>query len=93
MNYCSYKAAWEKAIRKIFDSQYSEQHQHTIPTLPEMIEAARQDWLYAQQVYNNVSDDDLIDHAAYLIQAAEKKYVYLLKQARQQENILEKRLN
>lgn len=92
MNYYSYKAAWEKVIRKIFDTQYSSE-QHSIPTLPEMIEAARQDWLYAQQVYNDVSDEDLIDHAAYLIQAAEKKYVYLLKQARQQESTFEKRLN
>jgi hypothetical protein len=52
--------------------------------LSEIVEAARQDWVMAQRYYNNVSDPDLVDHAVYQIQAAEKKYAYLLKQARRQ---------
>ena len=52
--------------------------------LAEIVEAARQDWLMAQMYYNNVSDPDLVDHAVYQMQAAEKKYNYLLKQARLQ---------
>lgn len=52
--------------------------------LCETVEAARQDWLMALKYYDNVSDPDLIDHAVYQIQAAEKKYAYLLKEARRQ---------
>lgn len=50
--------------------------------LLEQLEEARQEWLSAQNFYNNVTDADLVDYAAYLIQAAEKKYTYLLKRAR-----------
>lgn len=54
-----------------------------LPGLPDVVEQARQEWLAAQSYYNSVTDSDLIDHAVYLMQAAEKKYIYLLKQARQ----------
>lgn len=53
-----------------------------LPSLATVVEEARQEWLNAQYYYNTVSDQDLIDHAVYLMQAAEKKYIYLLKQAR-----------
>jgi len=53
-----------------------------IPPLPQAVEAARLEWLMAQNYYNTVSDKDLVDHAVYLMQATEKKYMYLLKKAR-----------
>ncbi len=53
-----------------------------LPSLPVVVEEARREWINAQYYYNTVSDSDLIDHAVYLMQAAEKKYMYLLKQAR-----------
>ena len=53
-----------------------------VPALSEAVEQARREWLCAQNYYNAVSDSDLVDHATYLIQAAEKKYMYLLKKAR-----------
>jgi hypothetical protein len=55
-----------------------------MPALAEVVEQARREWLSAQNYYNSVSDTDLVDHAVYLMQAAEKKYVYLLKKARQE---------
>ncbi|MDR3566365.1 MAG: YaaL family protein [Negativicutes bacterium] len=55
-----------------------------IQALPEAIEQARREWLNAQNYYNSVSDSDLVDHAVYLMQAAEKKYIYLLKKARRE---------
>ncbi|MDF2568860.1 MAG: hypothetical protein K0R55_464 [Sporomusa sp.] len=55
---------------------------HYPPPLVEQIEQAKQECISAQNYYNNVSDADLVDHAAFLIQAAEKKYTYLLKRAR-----------
>jgi len=50
--------------------------------LSEQLKQAKYEWLSAQNYYNNVSDADLVDYAAYHIQAAEKKYTYLLKRAR-----------
>jgi hypothetical protein len=55
-----------------------------VPALTDSIEQARQDWLDAQNYYNSVSDSDLVDHAVYMMQAAEKKYTYLLKEARRE---------
>jgi hypothetical protein len=55
-----------------------------VPDLPDVIEQARQEWLSAQSYYNSVSDSDLVDHAVYTMQAAEKKYMYLLKKARRE---------
>jgi hypothetical protein len=55
-----------------------------IQALPDAIEQARREWLCAQNYYNSVSDSDLVDHAVYLMQAAEKKYIYLLKRARRE---------
>lgn len=55
-----------------------------MPALIDVVEQARREWLSAQNYYNSVSDSDLVDHAVYLMQAAEKKYTYLLKKARQE---------
>jgi len=49
-----------------------------------LIEDARKEWLAAKNYFDNVSDPDLIDHAVFVSQAAEKRYMYLLKQARSQ---------
>lgn len=63
--------------------QFGEKNESSpLPPLPVVVEEARKEWLNAQSYYNTVSDQDLIDHAVYLMQAAEKKYIYLLKQAR-----------
>lgn len=45
------------------------------------IEKARAEWLAARTYFDNVTDPDLIDHAIYTIEAAERKYMYLLRHA------------
>lgn len=54
----------------------------SLPALAEVVEQAKREWLCAQNYYNSVSDTDLVDHAVFMMQAAEKKYMYLLKKAR-----------
>jgi len=49
----------------------------------DLVEVARQEWLAAQLFFNSVADPDLVDHAIYRIDAAEKKYLYLLRKARE----------
>lgn len=53
------------------------------PDMIESLEKARRDWHYAKTYFNCVSDPDLIDHAIFYMSATEKKYVYLLKKARE----------
>jgi len=53
------------------------------PDIMENLETARRDWQYAQAYFNSVQDPDLIDHAIFYMGATEKKYTYLLKQAKE----------
>lgn len=51
------------------------------PDVVAAIDRAKQDWESAQAYFDNVTDPDLIDHAIFAIEAAERKYIYLLKRA------------
>lgn|GEM_PF-863551 len=55
-----------------------------VPTFEEAAEAAREEWARAMSYFDQVVDPDLIDYAAYSLRAAERKYVYLLKKAREE---------
>lgn len=48
------------------------------------VERARQEWLTSKIYFETVSDPDLVDHAIHLMAAAEKRYMYLLRRAREQ---------
>ncbi|MGE5422377.1 MAG: DUF2508 family protein [Ignavibacteriales bacterium] len=50
-----------------------------------VLEAAKKDWQTAQSIFDEVNDPELIDFAVYNLKAAEKKYTYLLKRLRDQE--------
>ena len=44
------------------------------------IENAKRNWEDAKSIFENATDPDLIDYAIYNVDAAEKRYTYLLKQ-------------
>lgn len=46
---------------------------------------AHRDWLAARKFFDCATDPDLIDFAILSLQAAEKRYVYLWKKARERE--------
>ena len=50
--------------------------------LMKMLEEARQEWLLTKAYFNIVTEKDLIDHAIFAMDAAEQRYVYLLKKAK-----------
>ncbi len=52
------------------------------PTPRQSISQAREEWLAARNYFEMVSDPDLVDHAIYMLGAAERKYMYLLKRAK-----------
>lgn len=79
----SIRAAGSKVLGNFTGSgQHNTQWQQL--TMPEVIEQARLEWQDAQDYYNTVTEEDLIDHAAYRIRAAEKRYMYLMKKAQQE---------
>ncbi|NYB75127.1 YaaL family protein [Sedimentibacter hydroxybenzoicus DSM 7310] len=43
------------------------------------LENAKKEWEEAKNIFENVSEPDLVDYAIYNIEAAERKYVYLLR--------------
>jgi hypothetical protein len=51
----------------------------------EEVRKAWQEWNAAQNYFENVSDPDLIDYAIYDLEAARRKYMYMLKQARSRD--------
>lgn len=72
------------ALRRFF-SEWSTGDSYKVkilPSLVEMVEQAKREWIFAQEYFNYVEDQDLVDYAVYLIITTEKKYMYLLKQAR-----------
>lgn len=75
-------AAWRKLTER--SRKNRAEQANSLSIRPDMVEQARQEWLNAQNYYNNVCDRDLVDHAVYLTHAAERKYIYLLKKARQE---------
>jgi len=50
----------------------------------DLVEEARQEYKVALSQFDHVSDPDLVDHAIHAMVAAEKKYTFLLKKARQE---------
>ena len=47
----------------------------------EEIQKAKQEWLVAKANFQQVDEPDLVDQAVFAMAAAERKYVYLLKEA------------
>jgi len=47
------------------------------------VRRAYSQWQAAENYFDSVDDPDLIDFAIYDMEAAKKKYVYLLKKARE----------
>lgn len=51
----------------------------------EMVQQAGLELRQAYQVLSRVEDNDMVDYAVFTLQAAEKRYDYLLKKMKEQE--------
>jgi hypothetical protein len=69
-------------LKKWFRAGVTGQSNRTEPLLDELWDAQKE-WGYANQYFNLVSDPDLVDLAIYNMGVTEKKYLYLLKKARE----------
>lgn len=75
---------WQRnrGARTLGDSDHmAHQDLHT------QVEAAHREWLAAQQYFQSVSEPDLVDHAIYALEAAQRKYMYLFRQLRDGQDL------
>lgn len=63
------------SIRKTGETDIVKMHQ--------AIAEAKYEWEFAQSYFDSVSEPELVEYAIYNQTAAQKKYEYLLRQARQ----------
>ena len=84
------KVQIQKQLVTVWDSLVSKLSATDNPLEPrekdlfDLVEEARQEWQAASSHFNHATDPDLVDHAIHAMQAAERKYTFLLKKARQE---------
>jgi hypothetical protein len=74
----------ELSSRLFFDNNYEETVNTPKTRLTDQIREAHQEWVRAQKYFQWVSDPELVDHAIFTEEAARRKYIYLLNQAKNQ---------
>ena len=50
------------------------------------VKQAWQEWQDAKQRFNQVSEPGMVDYAVYSLQAAERRYIFLLQKAREESS-------
>ena len=51
------------------------------------VQRAHAEWMAAQNYFENVAEPDLVDYAIYELEAARRKYMYMLKKAGAEQNL------
>ncbi len=74
---------WEIASRLLDNADEdlpSELGGETQAELEMRVRVAKEEWLQAQNYFDQATEPELVDHAILSLQAAERKYMYWLKQ-------------
>ncbi|MFW5981496.1 MAG: DUF2508 family protein [bacterium] len=53
-------------------------------SLKDYLNLAKKDWQEALEYFDHVTEPELVDHASFLLRAAESKYIYLLKKYKEE---------
>ncbi len=77
------KLVWEAVMVRMSMGENPE-HNARQKDFFDLVEEARREWQSAMDYFNHVVDPDLVDHAIHAMEAAERKYTFLLKKARQE---------
>lgn len=56
-------------------------------SLTALVDRAHKEWIQAKSLFDEINDPELIDHVIYAMEAAERKYIYLLKLAQREKYI------
>lgn len=79
---------WTKVWDRVWDQLVLDGGENTkdaeedeTASVRDAVDEARREWQSARAHFENVTDPELVDHAIYAIEAAERKYMYLLRRA------------
>ena len=72
----------ENIARDFIDS-IKNSEETDIDKMRDALNQAKHEWEFAQSYFDSVSDPDLVEFAIYNQRAAEQKYAYLIKQAKE----------
>ncbi len=67
-------------LKNITNSIKAQETEDSVDDIYSSIETARKEWEDAKNIFENVTNPDLIDYAIHKVDATEKRYTYLLKQ-------------
>ncbi len=67
-------------FKNIANSIKTQETEDSVEDIYSSIENARKEWEDAKNIFENVTNPDLIDYAIHKVDATEKRYTYLLKQ-------------
>lgn len=70
----------ELSLKNILDNFKIQKSTNAKDDLYTNLQNAKKEWEEAKNIFENVSEPDLVDYAIYNVEAAEQKYVYLLRQ-------------
>lgn len=73
-------------ISALFTMEHQEFERQHYDDYFRIVEQARCEWQEAKMKFEQATDPDLIDSTIYAIEAAEKRYVYLLKKVREEKS-------
>ncbi len=79
----SYLERFADRLGNIFNNTYEESMSQEDRELVGYVRQAMEEWNQAEEFFESVSEPDLIDYAIYRIEASKKRYMYLLKQAKE----------
>lgn len=75
---------WNNLFSSLFIPEFSySAEQKVAAQVIKAVDKAKQEWKDAYNYFNEVTDPDLIEYATYLIETNRRKYVYLIKKAKE----------
>lgn len=74
-----------KLSRKLLGTVEQNISLSSLPVHDLLVERARQELQAARSLFDNVSERDLIDYAIFKLNAAERRYIFLLQEARRRQ--------
>lgn len=80
------RSFWENMVSSLSRNVNGRLERDRVVHLKRDIEEAKRDWQYACSYFDVVTEPDLVDHAIYMMHAAEVRYVYMLKQLRRKRH-------
>ncbi|MBO8170158.1 MAG: DUF2508 family protein [Thermoanaerobacteraceae bacterium] len=80
---------WFKKILNLFNlNSWEDDNAYMIDLAADnLVEQAKKEWLAARNIFNETTEEELVDYAIHEMEAAERKFMYLLKEAKKEKSV------